>query len=192
MTKILSIVEKSSTKLLYALDETFIKVESDNRRTWSPIGNPPIIEKNNLKKGLKLIGATEISKKYDSFVDAYQYKTKITSDEFIYFAQHLLDINENKKVYIILDNARIHKSLAVRLFRAANEKNLKLIYLPPYSPDLNPQENVWNRYKACIHTNSSKSSEDILFKETCEFYDSFNNTQDMVKNLVSASKYYCE
>ncbi|WP_454055492.1 IS630 family transposase [Clostridium sp. Marseille-Q7071] len=185
-------VESSSNKLLYAADETAIKIEANNRKSWSPIGHPPLIEKNGLKDGLKLIGATELSKKYDSIVDAYPYNTSITSDNFIAFLQHLLDLNENKKIYMILDNARIHKSKTVEAFQISNKKYLELIYLPPYSPELNPQENVWNRYKSCIHTYLSKGSKDVLYNETANFYEVFNKNLEGIKSLVNTSNYYAE
>ena len=49
---------------------------------------------------------------------------------------------------IILDNASFHKSPETR--RLIEEAGCKLIYLPPYSPDLNPIEKVWARLKKII------------------------------------------
>jgi transposase len=192
MRKILRIVESSSKKLLYVADETAIKVEANNRRTWSPIGHPPLIEKNGLRDGLKLIGATEISKKYDSIADVYPYNTSITSDNFIVFLQHLLDLNQNKKIYLVLDNAKIHKSNVVKAFQKGNKKRLELIYLPPYSPELNPQENVWNRYKSCIHTSESKGNKEVLYDETCYFYENLNQNVEGVRSLTNPHNYYKE
>lgn len=192
MRKILSIVEGSSEKLLYVADETAIKIEANNRRTWSLVGQPPLIEKNGLKDGLKLIGATEISKKYDSIADIYPYNASITSDQIIVFLQHLIEINEGKKVFLVLDNAKIHKSKAVKAFEESNKKHLKLIYLPTYSPELNPQENVWNRYKACIHTSKSKRSKEVLYDDTCYFYEAFNQNVEGVKRLVNPGNYFKE
>jgi transposase len=192
MRKILSIVEGSSNKLLYVADETAIKIESNNKRTWSPIGHPPLIEKNGLKDGLKLIGATEVSKQYDSIADVYPYSTSITSDEFIVFLQRLLDINPDKKVYLILDNAKIHKSSTVKAFQEGNKKRLMLIYLPPYSPELNPQENIWNIYKACIYTPNSKGNKEVLYDQTCYFYENLNQDIELVKGTVSPFEYYKE
>jgi putative transposase len=48
-------------------------------------------------------------------------------------------------IFIILDNARIHTAFAVK--RRAGELNIWLIYLPPYSPDLNPIEFCWKDVK---------------------------------------------
>jgi transposase len=42
-----------------------------------------------------------------------------------------------------LDNARAHHSKEVELFLEANEEKLELMFLPPYSPDMNPMEWFW-------------------------------------------------
>ena len=53
----------------------------------------------------------------------------------------LKEVDENKA--IVMDNATFHcKSRLYKLCNNAN-KNLKLIFLPPYSPDLNPIEKYW-------------------------------------------------
>jgi transposase len=46
---------------------------------------------------------------------------------------------------VILDNASIHKSCEI--YDIAEEYNVQIIYLPPYSPDLNPIEKVWANFK---------------------------------------------
>jgi transposase len=48
---------------------------------------------------------------------------------------------------LIVDGHPIHKSLAVSRFVAATEGRLQLFYLPPYSPEFNPDEQVWNHLK---------------------------------------------
>lgn len=47
--------------------------------------------------------------------------------------------------YVILDNASIHKGNEI--YDIAEEFGINIIYLPPYSPDLNPIEKVWAHFK---------------------------------------------
>jgi len=49
------------------------------------------------------------------------------------------------RIFIVLDNARIHTASAVK--RRAEELKISLVYLPPYSPDLNPIEFCWKDMK---------------------------------------------
>ncbi|MCQ4921641.1 hypothetical protein NE686_00970 [Tissierella carlieri] len=53
------------------------------------------------RNGVNIIGATEISKNFDSIVTVYSSDEKITSNEIIKFLKYLLDINKHKKVFMI-------------------------------------------------------------------------------------------
>ena len=63
---------------------------------------------------------------------------------------------------LILDNASIHKSEKTK--DLISSYNCKLIFLPPYSPDLNPIEKVWAQLKAIIRKSikSFKSLSDAI------------------------------
>jgi transposase len=49
---------------------------------------------------------------------------------------------------VVIDNASFHKSLKIK--QLIESKGANLLYLPPYSPDLNPIENYWHKIKNCI------------------------------------------
>lgn len=70
--------------------------------------------------------------------DKFNYETIIESVKS--FAEN---IPKNKKILIVLDNASWHKK-TVRLLQANNDfPSFEFIFLPPYSPELNPIERVW-------------------------------------------------
>ncbi len=175
---------------MYVQDETKIRVESNNYRSWSPIGKPPVIERNGTRKGVNIIGATEISKNYDSVVNLYSSEKNITSVEIIKFLKDLLAINKNKKIFMIWDNARIHTSKAVEEFIKEHEDELFLINLPPYSPMLNPQENVWNKLKSYFYQYKSRSSIDEIKDFIFNYFNHANSNIAETKTLVNARCYY--
>ena len=78
-------------------------------------------------------------------------------------------LNKEKKINIILDNARIHKAKMV--LKAAEILNINLIFLSPYSPDLNPIEDVWRVIKKTIYKTLYNNKKELikLFKD--EFYE---------------------
>ena len=55
--------------------------------------------------------------------------------------------NQDKPIYLIVDGHPVHRSTLVKSFVESTEGKLKLFYLPPYSPELNPDEQVWNQLK---------------------------------------------
>ena len=72
-----------------------------------------------------------------NFADKGNYKS---------FKKHLKKLlweyRDAKKIILILDNVRYHHAKLLKKF-LARENKFELIYLPPYSPDLNPIERVW-------------------------------------------------
>jgi transposase len=62
-------------------------------------------------------------------------------------------VGATQPIYLVLDGQPIHKSKLVRNFVAAQEGKLKLIYLPPYSPQLNPDEQVRGNVKRRVAKN---------------------------------------
>lgn len=190
MSALLPTVESSSDYVLYAMDETLLRAESDNRRTWSPVGLSPVLEHNGSHKGVNIIGATELTKNFDTIIDVYAAQHSIKSIEIQAFIENLLDRNTGKKVFLILDNARSHNCKMIQDFANTHKENLFLINTPPYSPELNPQENIWNRLKTCIFSTSARNSIDDLFDDVASIYNTFNENKDLIKSIVYAKNYY--
>ena len=62
------------------------------------------------------------------------------------FKKHLKKVvreYKGKKIILVLDNVRYHHALRLKPFLHEHEDHLELMFLPPYSPDLNPIERVW-------------------------------------------------
>lgn len=70
-----------------------------------------------------------------------RYSGTANSDLFLYWLETLLLPVLKKGQVVIMDNCSIHKSLKVK--ELIESVGCRLIYLPPYSPDLNPIENYW-------------------------------------------------
>jgi transposase len=86
-----------------------------------------------------------------------------------------------KKIHIVLDNYSVHHS---KLFKDVAEiLNINLIYLPPYSPDLNPIEDVWRLIKRILYNSylTSKNHIKEIFNEN--FYEIIK-TESLYENWV--------
>ena len=133
---------KEEKATIYFGDEAGLRSDYHSGTTWSPRGETPVVKKTGKRFRLNLISAIS-SKGQMKFMTI---RGKINGDVFIEFLKRLLA--ENKRpVYIIVDGHAIHKSKKVKEFINSTEGALKLFYLPPYSPELNPDELVWNHLK---------------------------------------------
>jgi transposase len=190
MQGLLDTVEDSSNDVFYALDETYIRQEPTNYRSWSPVGQPPILERNGSHAGLNIVGATEIFKNFDTIADVYSHKQSITSTQILAFLERLIEINKGKRVHVIWDNAGTHTSADMKLYLAAHKKELIVYNLPPYSPDLNPQENIWSVLKERLHCPKKRHSQEQLFDDVCLIYESFNSNASALRSEINARNYY--
>lgn len=85
------------------------------------------------------------------------YKCGTTSDKFKEYLENKLLPTLDPNPVIVMDNMRSHHAKTVTDF--LNKSGVKYLYLPPYSPDLNPIEKLWSKIKA--HLRKSKSRSEI-------------------------------
>lgn len=189
MTTLLDTVGDASDVVIYAMDETYVRLESQNRRSWSPKGISPILERNNPHIGVNIVGASQIHGSFETFADIYSSSHSITNKEVCNFFDYLLEINKDKKIYIVMDNARTHNCSGMQKYLDSKE-NLVLINLPTYSPDLNPQENIWNRLKNCIFSSRARANIEDLFNDIANIYEKLNQNKSIEKSVTYARNYY--
>jgi transposase len=60
---------------------------------------------------------------------------------------------------VVADNLSVHKVDGVR--EAIEARGARLVFLPPYSPDLNPIEKVWSKLKALLRTAKARTHQDL-------------------------------
>ena len=74
-------------------------------------------------------------------------KKRIDADLHIEFLEQIRQRHRNRKVIVVEDQARPHIARKVGEYVDRHKKSFALYYLPPYSPELNPDENVWHTLK---------------------------------------------
>jgi transposase len=78
------------------------------------------------------------------------------ADNFQVFLNEFSKENPNELKIMVLDNGRFHKAKKLII-----PENIFLVFLPPYSPELNPAEKIWAKYKRAFSNKFYKSLEDI-------------------------------
>lgn len=123
-------------------DEAGVRSDFHSGKTWAVRGKTPIVASTGARFGCNMISAV-------SPRGAMRFtliKGKITADVFVDFLKRLIH-NWPSSIFLVIDGHPVHKSGAVAKFVASTEGKLQLFYLPPYSPELNPNEQVWNHLK---------------------------------------------
>ena len=98
---------------------------------------------------MNIIGALD----YESGETIHSLEEQFTAREFEAFLRLLLKKCPNEKIVVILDNARLHHAKCLEEFLKENESLLELVFLPPYSPDLNMIEELWGWLKETVVNN---------------------------------------
>lgn len=128
--------------ILYFQDESHISLTAVLGKTWAPKGQTPIQRVTGNRGGISAMSA--ISKTGQLVFQLHQ--KRITSVEVIDFLTQLLKHHKSRHLVVVMDQAPPHTSKKTVSF--INEQNrLHVFYLPSYSPDWNPDEQVWNHLK---------------------------------------------
>jgi len=140
-------------------DETGIRNTSQYGRSYAPKGKTPV--KETLAKRLSLNMISTITNQ--GKVRFMTYKGTMNAQRFIVFLKRLVE-GANKKLFIILDNLRVHHSKIVKKWVEENKDKIEIFYLPSYSPELNPDEYLNNDLKSGIGLRPTPKNEKQIKK----------------------------
>ncbi|EKD67532.1 MAG: hypothetical protein ACD_48C00355G0001 [uncultured bacterium] len=155
---------------VFCSDESRIQLEAITRRAW-------------LKKGEKTVFRVERSDDYQNYLGFLNQKTfqchvfEIAWGnlvEIIKATGEFIKLYQNKKICIIWDNATCHKGILMRqaLAKGGLLERVHLVWLPPYAPEHNPIEHVWNTTKDKL-----SNKQDYSFQQTKNKFMSLTNNQ---------------
>ena len=125
-----------------------------------PEEKDPILLHAPTRKSMSLFGA--VSSKTGELVcmDAGIFN----AETFLLFLKKIVKRKKRgKKIILILDNARYHHATLIQPWLAKNSKKIQLLFLPPYSPDLNNIERVWKiTRRTCTHNRHFETLDELL------------------------------
>jgi transposase len=116
-------------------DESGLRSDDVRGRSYAPKGQTPVVRVNHKRHGLSVI-STVTNKgqmRWKIFAGA------LNADILIDFLRRLVK-GQDRKLFLILDNLRVHHAKPVKAWLAAHKQQIEVFYLPSYSPELNPDE----------------------------------------------------
>ena len=141
---------------IYFGDESGIRSDYHTGTTWAPQGQTPVVQATGRRFSLNMISAVSAQGEFRFMLHDGSVGAKV----FVEFLKRLM-VNAKKPVFLIVDGHPIHKAKMVKNFVDRLDGKLRLFYLPPYSPHLNPDETVWAHVKRRVSRQVVESADDM-------------------------------
>jgi len=169
-------VDTNEPFLIFSFDESSQQFTSNNVRVWSL--NKPKMFKNGYKVKVNAAGAYSLTHEGHDYLEFMEDSTAVSISKVL---QNLRNENHIGVILILIDNFPSHKAHLVK--DIAIQLNIDLLFLPPYSPQLQPEEKIWHSTKRDISQ----------FKaDTIPNLNELNQdkTKELLENVLTKSFYH--
>ena len=133
---------KRRNALIMFLDEAGIQSDAPLGMTWGERGKTPVVQTSGQRQKINAISAVSPTGEFRFAV----YSTRFNADLFITILKKFTR-NLRRPCYFVVDGHPAHRANRVRDYVVSTKGKIELYFLPPYAPDLNPDEFVWNQIK---------------------------------------------
>lgn len=168
---------KAEKATIYYADESSIRSDYHSGTTWALKGKTPVVRATGSRFKVNMMSAISPRGALRFMI----FDGRMNADVFCEFLKRLIHDAE-KPIYLIVDNHPVHRSYKVRDFVQSTKGKLKLFFLPPYSPELNPDEQVWANLKKTVGRQVTTSAADLK-KRVISFLRSLNMLPDKVASF---------
>lgn len=163
-------------------DETGLRSDDLNGRGYSPKGKTPVRRAKGTPEKVNMISTVTNQGK----VRFMFYHGGLNASVFLDFLERLVRDAKGRKIYVILDNLRVHHAKMVREWVSRRSDLIALFYLPSYSPDLNPDEYLNNDLKNGIAKRSDGRMKGRLRKNAISQMRRIQKQPSRVRNYFDA------
>ena len=126
---------KSENAEIFFGDETGVHNTAAYQRGYAPVGKTPVVRTESMHIKINMMSAISAKGKLRFVL----YKDNMNADKLIDFMRRLIR-DAGRKVYLVLDNLRVHHAKKTMEWVKAHESEIALFFLPPYAPEYNPDE----------------------------------------------------
>ena len=150
---------KTKKAILYFEDESSIDLAPVLGKTWGPVGKK-VIQKVTANRG-SVSAISAISSRGDLLFNIHKAGKRFCADDIVDFLGEMLSHHKLRHLVVVMDQAPCHRSKKVQAF-VESQKRLHVFYLPPRSPEFNPDEKVWSHLKHHeLKSHAAKTTADL-------------------------------
>jgi transposase len=172
--------KKKEEDRIYFMDGVHPLHNSQPAYGWIRKGTDMVIQSNTGRQRINLNGAYNIEDQKVIIQEAESINAQSTISLF----EEMMLNQPLGLIYVILDNARYYRSEMVRLFVKKNNR-IKLVFLPPYSPNLNIIERLWKFFKKKV-TYNTYYEKFAVFREYClRFFKNLDKYRAELETLMT-------
>jgi transposase len=160
-------------------DETGLRSRHYAGTSFSPRGKTPVTRGSGKVFGCNLFSAITNRGELAFMV----YEGKFNAEVFLECMERLIRHAGGRKVFLILDNLRVHKAKVLRPWLAEHANEIELFFIPSYSPDLNPDELLNHDLKANAVGRKRARSKEEMTANAIRHLEGRAATPDIVANF---------
>ncbi len=166
---------KAEGAVIYWGDETAVAEDGHWLRGYAPAGQTPVLAAPSKRHGLSMISAIS----NQGLVRFEFIDTAMNTDLFIGFMARLMADSE-QKVFLILGNLKVHHAKLVTTWLAERQDLIEVFYLPPYSPEINPDEYLNRDFKTELRSSDRAANKRALLQKATAFMERLARTPERV------------
>ena len=133
---------KRAGAMIFFLDEAGFQSDPPLGRTYGLKGTTPVVVTSGQRQSINVISAVNARGEFW----AATYTGKLNAESFVAFLKNFMK-GRPGTVFLVVDGHPAHKANRVKQYVQSLKGRLELHFLPPYAPDLNPDEFVWSHMK---------------------------------------------
>lgn len=161
---------------IYWGDETGVDNQEHYQRGYSLKGRPPVMKVEAKREAVSMVSAIN---NYGAARFSF-YDGAMNQQLFIEFMERLIT-DAHRKVFFIVDNLKSHHGKIVAAWLAEHKSQIELFFIPPYSPELNPDEYLNHALKLDVHGGVPPRTRDGIRAKSSAFMDGLTAQPERIK-----------
>lgn len=170
---------------IFFLDEAGFQSDPVLGRTYGLKGQTPVVVTSGQRQSINAISAVNARGEFW----ATTYTGKLNTEAFVAFLKLFMS-GRRGKVFLVVDGHPVHKAKAVKQLIEQLKGRLELHFLPPYAPDLNPDEFVWGYMKNNGVSKSPLKKNESLRERVEQDLEAIYRNKKLVKSFFGAQSVY--